>query len=344
MNSVKSIAESPDLNHIPSIYAYSVNSTEPPASDTQDEIPTVDFSLLTSADPDLRSKTIQELDMACKDWGFFRVINHGVPEALMHMVIEKSAEFFDLREDEKKEFEEKGVLDPIRYGTSFNSKKDEILYWRDFLKVIIHPDFHYPNKPSGFREVLMEYSKRTREVVKGLLSGISTSLGLDQSYVQKALKLESGLQIFAANLYPPCPQPELAMGLPPHSDHGLLTLLINNGVGGLQIKHKGKWVNVNNDLPNSFLVNIADQLQIFSNGKYKSVEHRAIVNNVVTRLSVAVANGPSLDVVVEPAYKLVTEERCVPGYIPMKYKEYLEMQQSNKIVGKTCLDRVRYEK
>ncbi|KAI3774605.1 hypothetical protein L1987_49164 [Smallanthus sonchifolius] len=185
MNSVKALAESPDLNHIPSIYTYSVNSTEPPASDIQDEIPTIDFSLLTSADPDLRSKMIQELDMACKDWGFFR-----------------------------NEFEEKGVFDPIRYGTSFNPKKDEILYWRDFLK-------------------------------------------------------------------------------------------------------------------------------IFSNGKYKSVEHRAIVNNAVTRLSVAVTNGPSLDVVVEPAYKLVTEERCAPGYIPMKYKEYLKMQQSNKIVGKTCLDRVR---
>ncbi|MFS7979304.1 putative flavonol synthase [Helianthus anomalus] len=182
------------------------------------------------------------------------------------------------------------------------------------------------------REVLLEYSKRTRDVVKGLLSGISTSLRLDQCYVEKALKLESGLQILVANLYPPCPQPELAIGL---------TLLINNGVGGLQIKHKGKWVNVNNDLPNSFLVNTADQLEIFSNGKFKSVEHRAIVNNAVTRLSVVVANGPSLDAVVEPAYKLVTEERCPPAYNPMKYKEYLEMQQGNQIIGKTCLDRVR---
>lgn len=112
------------------------------------------------------------------------------------------------------------------------------------------------------REVLLEYSKRSREVVKGLLNGISLSLGLDQSYVQKALKLESGLQVFVVNLYPPCPQPELAMGLPPHSDHGLLTLLINNGVGGLQINHNGEWLNVTNNLPNSFLVNTADQLEV----------------------------------------------------------------------------------
>ncbi|KAJ0914294.1 putative non-heme dioxygenase domain, isopenicillin N synthase [Helianthus annuus] len=79
MKYVQSLAESPNLHYVPSIYAYAANSTEPPASDLQDAIPTIDFSLLTSADPDLRSKMIQELDMACKDWGFFRVgANLGV--------------------------------------------------------------------------------------------------------------------------------------------------------------------------------------------------------------------------------------------------------------------------
>ncbi|KAL7599047.1 2-oxoglutarate-dependent dioxygenase 19 [Lactuca sativa] len=341
MNFVKRLSESRDLNTIPSIYTYTTNPNESPVSNSQDSIPTIDFSLLTSPDPSLRLQVIQELGDACKDWGFFQVINHGVPEDLMNMVVEKSNEFFNLTDEEKKDFEEKDVLDPIRYGTSFNSKKDKVFCWRDFLKVIVHPEFHSPNKPVGFSEIMLEYSKRTREVVRGLLNGISMSLGLDQSCIEKTMKLESGLQIFVVNLYPPCPQPELAIGLPPHSDHGLLTLLINNGVGGLQIKHNGKWVNVNDTFPGSFLVNTADHLEIFSNGKYKSVEHRAIVNNVATRISVVVANGPSLDTVVRPAYELVDEERCPASFVPMKYKEYLEMQQGNQIVGKTCLDRVR---
>ncbi|PWA68441.1 Non-heme dioxygenase N-terminal domain-containing protein [Artemisia annua] len=341
MNFVKALAESPDLNSVPSIYNYSTNSNEPLASDPQESIPTINFSLLNSTDADLRSKEIQELDKACKEWGFFQVINHGVPEALMKMVIEKSYEFFNMTDEEKKDFEEKDVLDPIRYGTSFNFKKDIVLYWRDFLKVIVHPEFNCPNKPLGFSEVLFEYSQRTREVARGLLNGISLSLGLDQSYAEKALEFESGLQIFVVNLYPPCPQPELAIGMPPHSDHGLFTLLINNGVAGLQIKHKGKWVNVNKTLPNSFLVNTADQLEIFSNGKYRSVEHRAVVNNAVTRISVVVANGPALDTVVRPAYKLVDEETSPVAYVPMKYKEYLEMQQGNQIVGKKCLQRIQ---
>ena len=112
-------------------------------------------------------------------------------------------------------------------------------------------------------EISLEYSQRVREVARGLLEGISESLGLEESYTDKALDLEQGKQIFIANLYPTCPQPELALGLPPHSDHGLLTLLIQNGIGGLQIHHEGKWVTVG-ALPNSFLVNTGDHLEVHS--------------------------------------------------------------------------------
>ena len=112
-------------------------------------------------------------------------------------------------------------------------------------------------------EVVQEYCKRSREVTMELLKAISESLGFEENYIDKAMNLKSGWQIFAANLYPPCPQPELAMGIPAHTDHGLLTLLIENGIGGLQIQHNGKWFHVN-PLPNSFLVNTADHLEVNS--------------------------------------------------------------------------------
>ncbi|CBI34033.3 hypothetical protein VitviT2T_004116 [Vitis vinifera] len=79
-----------------------------------------------------------------------------------------------------------------------------------------------------------------------------------------------------------------------HSDHGFLTLLIENEVGGLQVEHKGKWFNAN-AIPNSFLVNTGDQLEILSNGKYMSVIHHVVVNNKATRISLAIANRPLLD-------------------------------------------------
>ncbi|WJZ84517.1 hypothetical protein VitviT2T_004117 [Vitis vinifera] len=126
------------------------------------------------------------------------------------------------------------------------------------------------------------------------------------------------------------------MGMPPHSDHSFLTILIQNGIGGLQVQHKGQWFDVN-PIPNSILVNTGDHLEVLSNGKYKSVLHRAVVNNKTTRISLALSNGPSLDTVVEPVPELSHPLK----YVGMAYKEYLELQQGNKLDGKTCLDRVR---
>lgn len=72
---------------------------------------------------------------------------------------------------------------------------------------------------------------------------------------------DSGVQVLNVNLYPPCPQPEEgALGMPPHTDHGLLTMH-QNDIGSLQVKHDGKWVNVH-PLPYCLIVNVADQLEV----------------------------------------------------------------------------------
>ncbi|XP_019168967.1 PREDICTED: protein DMR6-LIKE OXYGENASE 2-like isoform X2 [Ipomoea nil] len=341
---VKVLSESPDLNSIPSNYVHSSSYEESPdSSDAEDSslIPVIDFSQLTSNDNDQKSKAIQVLGKACEEWGFFMVVNHGIPDSLMKAVINVSNEFFNMPEEDKKQFEGKHLLDPIRCGTSFNSSKEKAFFWRDFLKVVVHPEFHCPSDPQGFSDLMLEYSENCRKVVKKLLGAISESLDLDECVINEAMGLDSMLQKFNVNYYPRCPQPELAIGLPPHSDHGLLTLLIHNEVGGLQIMHKGKWINDNwSALPNSLLVNIGDQLEIFSNGKYKSVLHRAMVNNEMTRISVALTHGPSLEAIVRPASPLVQRTGCCPAYSPMTYKDYLYLQQSNHLDGKSCLDHV----
>lgn len=80
-----------------------------------------------------------------------QLINHGIPESLMEAVIEGIRGFFDLTEEEKREFEQTNVLNPIRYGTSFNRSMEKVSFWRDFLKAFVHPEFNFPNKPAGFR-------------------------------------------------------------------------------------------------------------------------------------------------------------------------------------------------
>ncbi|KAK4340049.1 hypothetical protein RND71_041511 [Anisodus tanguticus] len=345
-SNIKQLAESLEFRSIPCNYIHSTNnSSESSATDPHDSnlIPIVDFSLLTSHDPHQRSTAIHHLTKACQDWGFFMVVNHGIPENLMKAVIDSTHEFFNLPEEEKLEYAGKHVLDPIRFGTSFNASKENVFFWRDYLKVFVHPHFHSPTKPQGYRDSMAEYSEKIRKVARKLLAGISESLGLEESFLDKALNLESGLQIFVGNYYPPCPQPELTMGMPPHSDHGLLTLLIQNQVGGLEVQHQGKWINVN-ALPNSILVNTGDHLEIFSNGKYKSNVHRAVVNNKETRISIVTPHGPSLETVVRPASPLVDKDSSPAAYIPTKYRDYLELQQSNILDGKSCLERVKIPK
>ncbi|KAJ0025493.1 hypothetical protein Pint_08400 [Pistacia integerrima] len=341
MYCVKELVESRGcLQSVPSNYVFPENHDDCIISE-EETIPTIDYSLLTSGSPEQRSKVIHKLGIACREWGFFTVINHEVPKTLRDEMIKATEKFFDLSEEDKREYAGKKLFDPIRWGTSFNVKVDKTFFWRDYLKVQVHPQFNAPKNPPGFSEALEEYCKKNRELASELLKGISASLGLEESYLQKTLNVGSNShQLLVINMYPPCPQPEVVMGLPPHSDHGLLTVLMQNGLGGLQVQHNGKWVPVNLP-PDSFVVNVGDQMEIFSNGMYKSVVHRAVVNGKATRISIGTANGPPLDTVVSPAPELVDRQNRHAGYRGITYKQYMELQQSNHLDGKSCLTHVR---
>lgn len=80
-------------------------------------------------------------------------MNHGIEERLRERTLEVCREFFDLSESEKGKYVGRHVLDPIRCGTSFNTSVDTVFYWRDFIKVFVHPDFYSPEKPADFRFV-----------------------------------------------------------------------------------------------------------------------------------------------------------------------------------------------
>lgn len=92
-----------------------------------------------------------------------------------------------------------------------------------------------------------------------LLEAISESLGLERDYINRVLGSHG--QHMAINYYPPCPQPKLTYGLPPHADPNVITLLLQDDVPGLQVLKDGKWVSVQ-PIPNTFIVNIGDQIQV----------------------------------------------------------------------------------
>ncbi|KAI4307442.1 hypothetical protein L6164_030631 [Bauhinia variegata] len=336
--SVKDLVESNCLSCVPSEYVCLKTHEDSMLSETE-TIPTIDFSQLTSPNPNQRSKASLQLAHACRHWGFFMLTNHGVSETLRDEVIRAAHDFYDLAEEEKRKYAGGQLFDPIKYGTSFNPRVDKNLFWRDYLKIHVHPQFHAPTKPPAFSEILEEYCKKSREVIGKLLKGISKSLGLEESYIHKRLNLESGSQLVVINFYPPCPKPEVTMGLPPHTDYGLLTLLVQNELNGLQVQYNGKWVPVH-PLPNCILVNTGDHMEILTNGKYKSVVHRAVVNKKAVRISIGTAHGPPLDTVLSPAPELLSDDNP-PAYRAITYRKYVQLQKNHPLDRKSCLDRIR---
>jgi hypothetical protein len=90
-----------------------------------------------------------------------------VPETLIDEIIGGCNSFYNLTEEEKIEFAGKQLFDPIRYGTSFNVKVDKTFFWRDYLKLWVHPNFNAPHKPAGFRYLKISsnyyyYSRSTK--------------------------------------------------------------------------------------------------------------------------------------------------------------------------------------
>ncbi|KAL8479708.1 hypothetical protein ACS0TY_026584 [Phlomoides rotata] len=292
-----------------------------------DSFPVVDFSALSAADPDQRSKAINDISKACEEWGFFILVNHGVPENLMNATFAAVEGFFNLGVDEKKQYAAKTFLDPLKY-VGFDMCDVAIQtfnFWDEKLTVRVHPKLHCPSKPESLRGVVAEYGERTRNVCRVLMGAVSDALQLEQHYVDRVLGLDSTCQSFVSHKYPPCPHPDQAIGLTPHTDPGLFTLLIHNGVPGLQIEHHGQWFH--DGCPkNTVLVNVTDQLESFSNGRYKSIKHRVVVNKERERISIASFYAPSQDVVISPATPLVEKDGGAM-YKSVMYEDFVESSQ-----------------
>ncbi|KAI9096751.1 hypothetical protein K1719_025930 [Acacia pycnantha] len=191
IGSIKAFADSNGDSPIPSSYYSIVEARDDVADHLASSFPIIDFSLLTSPDPQLHADAVSQLGKACAEWGFFMLTNHGISEKLMKEVMEKSHEFHNLPVEERKEFADKGPLASIRHGTSFYPESELFHYWRDYLKVMTLPEFNFPHNPPGFKEVAYDYSDKIRAVARTLLQGISESLGLEANTIIESAGFDS---------------------------------------------------------------------------------------------------------------------------------------------------------
>ncbi|OMO84038.1 Isopenicillin N synthase [Corchorus olitorius] len=322
-----------------------VDKQHPNVANSNLKLPIIDFAELQGPN---RSQILNSLSSACQEYGFFQVVNHGIPIEVIKNMIDVSGRFFGMSYEERAKYMTADMSSPVRYGTSFNQTKDSVFSWRDFLKLICNPLPEvlprWPSSPVDFRELAANYAKETKNLFLKITEAILESLGVwgassdktGESDDEILKQFENGSQLMVVNCFPPCPEPDLTLGMPPHSDYGFLTLVLQDGVEGLQIQHKGKWITVEPML-NSFVVNVGDHLEIFSNGRYKSVLHRVLVNPAKPRLSVATLHSLPFDRMVGPSPKLI-DEANPRRYMDTDFATFLEYISSREPKKKNFLE------
>ncbi|XP_057415544.1 oxoglutarate-dependent flavonoid 7-O-demethylase 1-like [Lotus japonicus] len=304
------------------------------------QVPIIDLSKLLSKN--LKGPELERLHHACKEWGFFQLINHGVSTSLLENVKRGVREFFNLPMEEKMKFQQRQG-ETEGYGQLLVFSEDQKLEWGDMLYMLtLPPEMRkphlLPNLP--FRNDLEAYYAEMKKVSMQILELMANALSIDTKEMTELFA--AGTQKTRFNYYPPCPQPELVMGLKPHSDAGGLAILLQaNEVEGLQIKKDGQWIPIK-PLPNAFIINIGDMLEVITNGIYRSIEHRATVNSEMERISIATFNNPITESTLGPLPSLITPTTPA-AFRTINFAEYLRGYFSRELRGKSYLDSIRIE-
>ncbi|KAL0559661.1 hypothetical protein IC582_000025 [Cucumis melo] len=294
-----------------------------------DQVPTIDLSISLSR---TTQHLVSEIASACQNWGFFQVINHGVSLEKLARIQKAAKLFFDQTVEEKRKVKrDSGNAVGFYDGENTKNVRD----WKEVFDFLVKdgtffPASHDPNDtklrvlfnqwpeyPPGFRETCEEYARELELLAHKLLRLILLSLGLSDADALKGYFNDEQTSLVRLNRYPPCPSPDLVLGVGRHKDSGALTILAQDAVGGLQVRRKsdGEWIPVK-PIPNAYIINIGDVVQVWSNDKYESVEHRVVVNTEKERFSFAFFFFPAHHMMVKPLEELVDEQN------PPKYREY----------------------
>ncbi|KAF7814392.1 protein SRG1-like [Senna tora] len=277
-------------------------------------LPLIDLGLLSSSPTTPiaeQNHELEKLRSALSSWGCFQAINHGVSSSLLDEVGEVGRKFFEQPMEEKNRVL-KGVEKADGYGTDPAPEEGQSLNWSDRLYLTVYPedsrDYEFwPPNPSSFRDVLEEYTRKMREVTEVVSRGMAKSLNLEEKCFLNQFGEEATLQV-RFNYYPCCKWPDLVLGLKAHTDGSGYTIILQDDVEGLQVHHDGKWFNIPT-IPHALLVIMGEQMEIMSNGVFKSPLHRAVINSEKDRMSIAMFYTPQSNIEIGPEDGLVSEEK-----------------------------------
>lgn len=278
-------------------------------------IPIIDIGPLRAAhrNPNEVRAMVAALAEACRMHGFFYLSGHGVPLKLMLRLEEQSHAFFALPEEEKLRISmDKGgrawrgyfpvggeltsgvpdLKEGLYLGTELDGHDARVQ-----AGMPMHGANLFPEHPMGFRETVLEYIQQVTAAGHLVMEAIALSLGLEGNYFKDRLTADP-LILFRIFHYPPQPATASQWGVGEHTDYGLLTILLQDHVGGLQVKSMGQWVDAP-PIAGTFVCNIGDMLDRMTGGLYRSTPHRVLNASGKRRLSFPLFFDPAFTAKVE---------------------------------------------
>lgn len=259
------------------------------------ELPLIDISPFTRESTlDERRAVALKLREACINIGFFYITGHGIPQAEMESVLAWGHKFFELPESEKMKMHQSltpgkqgyvsvGGVNPDYAKTLDPDIKERFSMSREMLPG--EPEggrfnagesvWPAPGVLPGFEDVMRAHMVKRCDLARRLVRVLALSLELPENYFDDMYRYMGGTLMF--NYYPPngsVPMKDTQWNFSPHTDYGVLTLLLQDAVGGLQARNADEeWIDVP-PVPGAFVVNIGDTLQMWTNDLYVSTLHR----------------------------------------------------------------------
>jgi isopenicillin N synthase-like dioxygenase len=280
------------------------------------ELPIVDVAPLVARKQE-RDAAAASIGAACRTHGFFYVGGHGVDDALQERLARQSRAFFAQDVATKLEIGMarggrawRGYFPVGGELTSGKPDRKEGLYFGAELddgdplvraRTPLHGRNLFPSTVPGFAETVLAYMHALTLLGHALMEGVALSLGLEASYFAERY-MSHPLTLFRVFNYPaqtPADGAQSAWGVGEHTDYGVLTILKQDGAGGLQVKTGSHWIDAP-PVPGTFVCNIGDMLDRMTGGLYRSTPHRVRNASAHDRLSFPFFFDPNWDAEIAP--------------------------------------------
>lgn len=242
---------------------------------------------------------IEKIHEACKNWGFFYISNHQVSADLIEKFRSISSGFFLLPKEKKKLVERsrensRGYFDSELTKTKLDWKEGfDYGAQNGSLDSSGLDGFNqWPNEPENFEEIMRQWFSEMEKLSELLMRAIAKSFNWDLDTFKPYFHLNH-TSLARINYYPKCPHPDTNKGVHEHTDAGALTVLLqDDNVSSLYVKKENMWMCVP-PIKGTFVINIGDMMQIWTNDRFKSPLHRVESNKNFERYSVPFFYNPS---------------------------------------------------